>query len=203
MLITTNSQNEFQQEGSMDVRPFLDPGDGGSLDKTSHPQIPIVFIFLFSIFALYLILQKILPILSLLEQTEQKKEDRDRVFISHLETQYSLSQSKILSYLNQLKIEVRSETKNKKTFTFIDVKDSEHFKNYINQNSIGKESSQTSQKPIETLKNSGSSVKRDTLLNVLPSENGCRADSVGRRLKLFQGKLPRLKLIPKNPKRLK
>ena len=43
---------------------------------------------------------------------------------------------------------------------------------------------------------SGSSVKRDTLIWVLPSENDCKAYSVGQKLKPFQGRLSRLKLVP-------
>ena len=42
----------------------------------------------------------------------------------------------------------------------------------------------------------GSSVKRDTLIWVLPSENDCKAYSVGQKLKPFQGRLSRLKLVP-------
>ena len=56
-----------------------------------------------------------------------------------------------------------------------------------------------SQKVFCTTKNitlQGSSLKRDTLIWVLPSENVCKTCSVGQKLKPFQGKLSRLKLIP-------
>lgn len=139
MLLTTNSQDEFQQEGSMDVRPFLDSEDGGSLDETSQPPIPIFFILLVSILVLAFMFQKILPIFSLLKRAGQKDEDCEQVFISDLAMQYSLSQDAILDYLNQLGIEVRSETKSKKLF--IDANASKRFKSYANHNLSSEEAS--------------------------------------------------------------
>ena len=46
--------------------------------------------------------------------------------------------------------------------------------------------------------NQGSSLKRDTLIWVFPSENGCKTYPVGQKLKAFRDKLSRLKLIPAN-----
>jgi transposase-like protein len=48
----------------------------------------------------------------------------------------------------------------------------------------------------DVVQDMGSSLKRDTLIWVLPSENACKTYSVGQKLKPFQGKLSRLKLIP-------
>jgi len=40
-----------------------------------------------------------------------------------------------------------------------------------------------------------SSVKRDTLIRVLPSEHDCKASSIEQKLKTFQGKVSRLKFV--------
>ena len=49
---------------------------------------------------------------------------------------------------------------------------------------------------VEGITDQGSNLKWDTLIWVLPSENGCKTYSVGQKLKPFQSKLSRFKLLP-------
>ncbi|MDJ1175707.1 hypothetical protein [Roseofilum capinflatum] len=153
MLLNSSSQDGFQQEGSIDVRPFIDPEDGGSLNETPSSSIPMYLTLMVSIIALSLILPKVLGIISVLKKARDYQ-DSELVFISDLATQYSLEQDEVLNNLEQLEIEMQYEEESGKPCISGD--SSERFKDYLAQKHSEKDCSEgveeSSQPKIKTIK---------------------------------------------------
>lgn len=169
MLLNSSSQDGFQQEGSIDVRPFLDPEDGGSLNETPPSSIPIYLILMVSIIAIPLILHKFLSIISVLKPARKENKDREPVFISDLATQYSLDKNEVIDCLNQLEIEVKYEEESSKSFISCD--SSERFKDYLAQRHNEEDSSEGVQesRPTEMKKIKGLKVCYERCVDVIRS----------------------------------
>ncbi|MGB3519198.1 MAG: hypothetical protein WBA43_22290 [Elainellaceae cyanobacterium] len=116
MLFLNTLQDDFQQEESMDVRPYLDSEDGGWLDETAQPTMPTVFILLVSIFTFFLIYRSFISISSSLGQESQKNEGNEQTFISELKKNYPLNRNQKHDNLSGSKTEVEHESKSKQGF---------------------------------------------------------------------------------------
>ena len=66
-----NQKQEFQEKGRIDVKPFLDPSDGGSLTPKNPEQIPFLLVIIVSIIVSWVIANSLLPLFRQRTLTEE------------------------------------------------------------------------------------------------------------------------------------
>jgi hypothetical protein len=151
MTSTTSPQDEFQPDGIIDVRPFIDREDGGSLDQPTSLSMSMILVLLVVTLTLILMSRRIFSLLSILTKKLEQEEDANQVLISDLADECSIDLAQALQRLKILGIDVKYEIKSKKGF--ISLSDSRRFKNDLATDLNRKNQTQPRQQKDQEKKN--------------------------------------------------
>jgi hypothetical protein len=109
--IVDSQKASFQQKGVLDVRPFLDSEDGGSLDQENLPPL---FLLAFVVVLVLAIIFRDLPqyIMRALDVKVEPTADGNKIFVSELMREYTVNESEIFRCFRIHGVEVSQDSNN-------------------------------------------------------------------------------------------